>query len=1050
MSRKAILTIVVLAVSLIWVSGCDEEHLNPTRPILTLDAGEAGQGSTECNVSSCTIDFGLVYLGNSEVVTLMVKNDGDADLAVIDMMMVPGQGGITPFSIQLISRTSLTPGEFLPVDLVYTPTEVGQDEGTFILQTDDQLYPQVNVTLKGRSEIAPAPQLEVCVRTDASDPQNEDLTCVPPQQVDFGQVALVPIGEPVATPIILRNRGAETLRINAVDTSHDTSMEFTLEPESMIVDIPAMQPGQDPSEREVLVWYTPVDGGTDDGFVEISSNDPDNRMSKVRLRGAGIAPRVCTDPLQLDFGRVAVDHTARRSFTVTNCGLLTLTVGTIMFGDKSSPEFEFEALPLTPFDLAPGEHVGISVLYTPADTGFDGGRVYMQSNDPSAETGFVLLQGEGTNDPICDIEVVPERLNFGMVDIGDVVNKTAGIRNTGTAECSVADITGPTGAGAASFVFSSRPITPFVLGPGDQKSIALRYSPTDAGPHRAVVDIVANDFEEEVISVDLYGNDPNVPECDVEVIPTHVAFGTVAQWRTATYPVEIRNRGGEPCVLSSLSWNPQSDTSFTLAQAPSLPAMIPAHGSTNITVAFTPLRQGIHNGEMTVITDDPDTTAVTVTMAGTAEELNLMVIPDNVEFGAVTLGCDSPERNITVYNIGMHGVMINDVYLDDTRTDLSKFQITALTFDNNPATTPFNLPSARSFNILVRYTPQTVVRDTGVLVIESTAALGAYLEVPLGGEGTEETSQTDVFNQLTNPMVDVLWVVDNSGSMIPQQQALAQNFSTFISWAVTLQTDFHIGVISTEINEPEIPADYFNIYPGVLVQYPGFPKIITNTTPNLAQAFAKNVNVGTCCSDEQESGLHAAMMALSEPLVSAAAANAGFLREDAKLVLIMVSDEQDQSPGPPDFYVDFFKNIKGFRNDQLMDVSVVVGDVPNGCSYGGIYAESSPRYKYVQEATGGIFRSHCSSNWGSTLSDLGLDTFAARTQFPLTRPAQVGTIEVTVDAHDGNGPQPVPEDTTGSGDGWEYDENSNSIVFGDNAVPPRGATITISYETTCL
>ena len=48
--------------------------------------------------------------------------------------------------------------------------------------------------------------------------------------------------------------------------------------------------------------------------------------------------------------------------------------------------------------------------------------------------------------------------------------------------------------------------------------------------------------------------------------------------------------------------------------------------------------------------------------------------------------------------------------------------------------------------------------------------------------------------------------------MIPQQQALAQNFSTFISWAVTLQTDFHIGVISTEINEPEIPADYFNIY----------------------------------------------------------------------------------------------------------------------------------------------------------------------------------------------------------------------------------------------
>jgi len=30
------------------------------------------------------------------------------------------------------------------------------------------------------------------------------------------------------------------------------------------------------------------------------------------------------------------------------------------------------------------------------------------------------------------------------------------------------------------------------------------------------------------------------------------------------------------------------------------------------------------------------------------------------------------------------------------------------------------------------------------------------------------------------------------------------------------------------------------------------------------KAFAKNVRVGTCCSDEQESGLHSAMMALSE------------------------------------------------------------------------------------------------------------------------------------------------------------------------------------------
>jgi hypothetical protein len=192
------------------------------------------------------------------------------------------------------------------------------------------------------------------------------------------------------------------------------------------------------------------------------------------------------------------------------------------------------------------------------------------------------------------------------------------------------------------------------------------------------------------------------------------------------------------------------------------------------------------------------------------------------------------------------------------------------------------------------------------------------------------------------------------------------------------------------------------------------------------------------------------MMALSEPLVSSPAANGGFLREDAKLVVIMVSDESDQSPGPPDFYVDFFKSIKGPRNNQLMDVSVIVGDVPGGCYANGIEAEASPRYIYVQEQTEGIFRSHCSADWGNTLNDLGLDSFAARTQFPLTRPANPTTIAITVDNHDGSGPQVIDEDLAGSGDGWEYDEPTNSIVFGDNVVPGRGATISVSYETTCL
>ena len=44
----------------------------------------------------------------------------------------------------------------------------------------------------------------------------------------------------------------------------------------------------------------------------------------------------------------------------------------------------------------------------------------------------------------------------------------------------------------------------------------------------------------------------------------------------------------------------------------------------------------------------------------------------------------------------------------------------------------------------------------------------------------------------------------------------------------------------------------------------------------------------------------------------------------------------------------------------------------------------------------------------------------------------------------------IPQDIDYSGDGWEYDVPSNSVVFGDQVVPARGATITIGYDTTCL
>ncbi len=147
---------------------------------------------------------------------------------------------------------------------------------------------------------------------------------------------------------------------------------------------------------------------------------------------------------------------------------------------------------------------------------------------------------------------------------------------------------------------------------------------------------------------------------------------------------------------------------------------------------------------------------------------------------------------------------------------------------------------------------------------------------------TPPGQQVDVFMQASVPMVDVLWVVDNSSSMEEEQTALAENFYSFHLWLSKI-ADFQVGVISTDI--------YNQDHQGKLL---GDINIITPATPDADIVFSENVNVGLEGKGDEQ-GMRAAVLSLSEPLISDD--NEGFLRDDAHLFVIFVSDEDDRSFG---------------------------------------------------------------------------------------------------------------------------------------------------------
>ena len=178
------------------------------------------------------------------------------------------------------------------------------------------------------------------------------------------------------------------------------------------------------------------------------------------------------------------------------------------------------------------------------------------------------------------------------------------------------------------------------------------------------------------------------------------------------------------------------------------------------------------------------------------------------------------------------------------------------------------------------------------------------------------TEQPTVIPVSMNRQVDILFVVDDSHSMRHEQESLAVNFPRFIDVLESVQgglPDIHLGVVSTNVGTGPSGGGgdscAGNGDDGVLQVPGGCPPLTDgaryisdveigedsgtraiNYTGDLAAQFSCMAELGTGgCGFEQP--LEAAMRALDPE----SDANAGFLRDDAYLMVVFLTDEDDCS-----------------------------------------------------------------------------------------------------------------------------------------------------------
>jgi hypothetical protein len=278
--------------------------------------------------------------------------------------------------------------------------------------------------------------------------------------------------------------------------------------------------------------------------------------------------------------------------------------------------------------------------------------------------------------------------------------------------------------------------------------------------------------------------------------------------------------------------------------------------------------------------------------------------------------------------------------------------------------------------------------------------------------------------------------------MSDKQQQLATNFLNFMQYAQSTGADWHMAVITTD-GTPDsqcggIPG--CTVIPeGVFVSDATNPKVLTPSTPLLPVKFAQKVNVGTNGSGT-EMGFDPALMALTPPLVTNE--NAGFLRYDANLAIVVVSDAQDQSPNTYAYYLNRFRNIKGYQRPTMFtfnDIGPYLSSPPSWCQYDA--DADAQTYAQMCADTSGIKAEICTMDWATSLQNLGKTAFGYRTTFYLTAdPDLTGgkTIDVKIDG------SPAP---SGS---WTYNATTLSIDFIPAQTPGPGKTLTVSYFRACL
>ena len=405
---------------------------------------------------------------------------------------------------------------------------------------------------------------------------------------------------------IIRNTGSAPCIIDSMINKNDA---FAVTAENSTI------PQND--SLEITVTFSPGTAAEFNDTLVIYSNasvHPDT----ISLNGTGTSgttsPKITLSAGTVTFPDITLNSSISRSIYIKNNGNALLLISNIT-SDNSA--FTIDS---TSFSIAPADSHKVNIMFTPTEAISYNASLTITHN-ASGNPSVVSLSGKGVSNPVAIFSLSANAINFPSVTVNSSLQRSFYIRNEGSANLQVSNISSNDTSFKADLIN-------FTVPSQDSHKVTITFTPTEVKNYNAVLTIVYN-ASGSPAAMNLRGTGTANPVAIFSITKTALNFGTLFTGSTATQFFNIRNEGTANLNVTQISASDNAytvdTTNFTLVPGDSL----------KVTVTFKPTESKNYNSSLTIqhnAAGSPSTVSLTGTGFSYPANISLSV---NKSFGSV-------------------------------------------------------------------------------------------------------------------------------------------------------------------------------------------------------------------------------------------------------------------------------------------------------------------------------------------------------------------------------------------------------------------------------